>query len=430
MYAFIASRIIQPLQSEDSGANGKEETLLTALQDLFLKITCQKKRTGVLAPSQFVQKLKKENELFRSSMHQDAHEFLNYTLNAIAEILLRHNKEISDQSSKSDRSGSPSSDVKPNGDDASKDKENLNRSWVHELFEGQLTNETKCLTCETVTNKEEAFLDLSVDIDQHTSLSTCLRNFSTSETLCSRNKFFCDKCRSLQEAEKRMKIKKLPNVLAVHLKRFKYQEKLQRYIKLAYRVVFPMELRLFNTSDDTEDANRLYSLSSVIVHIGGGPYHGHYIALVKSFGQWVLFDDDTVEPVEESELQRYFGDQNSPGTGYIFLYERVGFDASSIVSSMRGRTNIPERLSNVSDTYGATMVDEKADTAKPVEPTPASTSQTWPDWRSKKKDKRNSQASLSEGVTTNTPASAETTPATEQASGQKEGWGWFGGKKK
>jgi ubiquitin carboxyl-terminal hydrolase 9/13 len=44
-----------------------------------------------------------------------------------------------------------------------------------------------------------------------------------------------------------MKIKRLPKVLALHLKRFKYQERVQRYIKLSYRVVFPMELRLFDT---------------------------------------------------------------------------------------------------------------------------------------------------------------------------------------
>ena len=47
-----------------------------------------------------------------------------------------------------------------------------------------------------------------------------------------------------------MKIKKLPNVLALHLKRFKvqeFQDKLKKVIKLSYRVVFPFELRLFNT---------------------------------------------------------------------------------------------------------------------------------------------------------------------------------------
>ena len=44
-----------------------------------------------------------------------------------------------------------------------------------------------------------------------------------------------------------MRIKKLPQILALHLKRFKYVEQLQRFTKLSYRVVFPFELRLFNT---------------------------------------------------------------------------------------------------------------------------------------------------------------------------------------
>ena len=66
----------------------------------------------------------------------------------------------------------------------------------------------------------------------------------------------------------RMKIKKLPNVLALHLKRFKYQEDVQKYIKLAYRVAFPLELRLFNTVDDAEDPDRLYELFAIVVHIG------------------------------------------------------------------------------------------------------------------------------------------------------------------
>lgn len=66
----------------------------------------------------------------------------------------------------------------------------------------------------------------------------------------------------------RMKIKKLPNILALHLKRFKYQEDVGKYIKLAYRVAFPLELRLFNTVDDTENPDRLYELFAIVVHIG------------------------------------------------------------------------------------------------------------------------------------------------------------------
>lgn len=65
-----------------------------------------------------------------------------------------------------------------------------------------------------------------------------------------------------------MKIKRLPNVLALHLKRFKYQEHLGRYTKLFYRVPFPLELKLPNTSDDVVNPDRLYELFAVVVHIG------------------------------------------------------------------------------------------------------------------------------------------------------------------
>ncbi|RKO95345.1 cysteine proteinase, partial [Caulochytrium protostelioides] len=133
-------------------------------------------------------------------------------------------------------------------------------SWIHELFEGQLTNETRCRNCETITSRDEAFLDLSVKVERHASLSYCLRNFSEAETLSHKNKFFCDVCNSLQEAEKRMMIKRLPNILALHLKRFKYEERLQRHVKLGDKVNFTTELRLFNTTPDAQDHDRLYTL--------------------------------------------------------------------------------------------------------------------------------------------------------------------------
>lgn len=134
-----------------------------------------------------------------------------------------------------------------------------------------------------------------------------LRGFSNTETLCSEYKYYCEECRSKQEAHKRsvprfvlqvgllavgsmhpcvrlvirvlswsdcdvlwrrMRVKKLPMILALHLKRFKYMEQLQRYTKLSYRVVFPLELRLFNTSGDATNPERLYDLVAVVVHCG------------------------------------------------------------------------------------------------------------------------------------------------------------------
>lgn len=130
-------------------------------------------------------------------------------------------------------------------------KEEVFRNVVKKLkmfsAQGILTSETRCLNCETVSSIDEHFFDLQVDVEQNTSISHCLRCFSNTETLCSENKFQCDHCSSYQEAQKRMRVKKLPMILALHLKRFKYMEQYNRHIKVSHRVVFPLELRLFNT---------------------------------------------------------------------------------------------------------------------------------------------------------------------------------------
>uniref|UniRef100_A0A667FYP7 ubiquitinyl hydrolase 1 n=1 Tax=Lynx canadensis TaxID=61383 RepID=A0A667FYP7_LYNCA len=235
----------------------KKENLLTCLADLFHSIATQKKKVGVIPPKKFITRLRKENELFDNYMQQDAHEFLNYLLNTIADILQEERK----QEKQNGRL--------PNGNiDSENNSSPPDPTWVHEIFQGTLTNETRCLTCETISSKDEDFLDLSVDVEQNTSITHCLRGFSNTETLCSEYKYYCEECRSKQEAHKRMKVKKLPMILALHLKRFKYMDQLHRYTKLSYRVVFPLELRLFNTSGDATNPDRMYDLVAVVVHCG------------------------------------------------------------------------------------------------------------------------------------------------------------------
>lgn len=42
-----------------------------------------------------------------------------------------------------------------------------------------------------------------------------------------------------------------------------------------YRVVFPFELKLCNTSEGCEAADSVYNLFAVVVHIGSGMNHGN-----------------------------------------------------------------------------------------------------------------------------------------------------------
>uniref|UniRef100_A0A0E0NGR4 Ubiquitin carboxyl-terminal hydrolase n=1 Tax=Oryza rufipogon TaxID=4529 RepID=A0A0E0NGR4_ORYRU len=299
-----------------------EDNLLTCLADLFAQITLAKKRTGVLAPKRFVQRVRKQNELFRSYMHQDAHEFWNFLVNDIIDILEEDCRTAnSSPETTPEEVSNGAANALANGA-----RERPLVTLVHRTFQGILTNETKCLMCDTITAKDETFFDLSIDVEQNSSLTSCLKSFFSTEILNGEDKFFCDKCSSLQEAHKRMKIKKAPHVLVIHLKRFKYVEQLSRHKKLSYRVVYPLELKLGSMS---EDADCEYSLFAVVVHVGSSPNHGHYVSQIKSHGNWLSFDDDTVQISEESTLQTFYGSSRehcggNTDHGYILFYERLG----------------------------------------------------------------------------------------------------------
>lgn len=46
-----------------------------------MQINTSKKKTGVIAPKRFVQRVKKQNEFFRSYMHQVLNFILNFIVN-------------------------------------------------------------------------------------------------------------------------------------------------------------------------------------------------------------------------------------------------------------------------------------------------------------------------------------------------------------
>lgn len=79
-------------------------------------------------------------DLFDNYMQQDAHEFLNYLLNTIADILQEEKKQEKQNGKlKNGNMNEPAENNKPE------------LTWVHEIFQGTLTNETRCLNCETVS---------------------------------------------------------------------------------------------------------------------------------------------------------------------------------------------------------------------------------------------------------------------------------------
>ncbi|KAI0460040.1 hypothetical protein F5B21DRAFT_127934 [Xylaria acuta] len=346
---------ILELAQESTNTYGMEECTFTGLRDIFMALVESNTRTGVLSPQRFLEIFKRDNEMFRNSMHQDAHEFYGLVLNdVIANVESTAQRLLNCEAERpvDGMTDSLRTALSAVAKTAANGTNSPGTGWVHDIFEGLLTSETRCLTCETASQRDETFLDLSIDLEEHTSVTSCLQKFSAEEMLCERNKFHCDHCGGLQEAEKRMKVKRLPKVLALHLKRFKYTEDYSRLQKLFHRVVYPYQLRMFNTTPDAEDPDRLYELYAVVIHIGGNAYHGHYVSVIKTEDRgWLLFDDEMVEPVDKHYVRNFFGDKPGMACAYVLFYQETTFEKVRAEQEAEGLEEVR-------------IVSEKADVAQ------------------------------------------------------------------
>ncbi|CCF60535.1 hypothetical protein KAFR_0K01810 [Kazachstania africana CBS 2517] len=272
----------------------KKPNLYLCLRDIFECVVENENLTGVISPYQFVRTLKKENILFSTMMQQDAHEFLNFLLNELNDFLQLSNE----------------------------------KNFILDQFQGTLTNQIKCLTCDTLTSNNEPFLDFPIEVkndDEDLNIQDILNKYHQREILNGTNKFYCNQCHGLQEAERIVGLKKLPHTLALHLKRFKYLEEKNANTKLFNKIEYPLILSVSSTFNDS--IHKKYELISIVVHLGGGPHHGHYVSICKSdkFG-WLLFDDETVESINEETVLKFVGDPEDQTTAYVLFYREIDCD--------------------------------------------------------------------------------------------------------
>lgn len=363
-HAMLKGPILE-LTRENQVAYGMNECTFTALKDIFLALNESQSRTGVLSPQRFLEIFKRDNEFFRSASHQDAHEF--YFL-AMGDIHNRFEEMMNGTSN--GHSLTPENLVLAKPTEGSP-----LTTFVKDIFEVAFALETKCLTCETTTLTDETFMALSIPLKEHSSVTSCLRRFSAEEMLCQLEKYHCDGCGGKQEAERRVKLKRLPKILVLHLNRFEVTPDHSRIQKLCHRVVYPYQLRLFNTADDTEDPDRLYELYAVVVHVGGNIYHGHYVSIIKTKDRgWLLFDDEMVEPVDKHFVRNFFGGQSGMATAYMLYYQETTFEKMREEQEAEGmeEVKLATRAANLAqDKEGSENGDPVPLTKLSTQPAPA-----------------------------------------------------------
>ncbi|XP_054709372.1 ubiquitin carboxyl-terminal hydrolase 20-like [Uloborus diversus] len=235
------------------------------------------------------------------------------------------------------------------------------RSIISDIFDGKILSSVQCLTCDTVSTTKETFQDLSLpipnkdhlhmihasqgsqqktgvctDVYSHqgwfssffswmlswfwgpsVSLQDCLSAFFSADELKGDNMYSCEKCKKLRNGIKYSKVIELPEILCIHLKRFRHE--VMYSSKIGSYVSFPLEgldMSPFLHKSYPRGVTT-YDLASVICHHGTAG-SGHYTTYSLNYlnEQWYEFDDQYVTAVD-AEMVRHC-------EAYVLFYRKTG----------------------------------------------------------------------------------------------------------
>ncbi|NXQ30562.1 UBP31 hydrolase, partial [Alaudala cheleensis] len=187
-------------------------------------------------------------------------------------------------------------------------------------------------------------------------LSQCFQLYTKEEQLAPDDAWRCPHCKQLQQGSITLSLWTLPDVLIIHLKRFRQEG--DRRMKLQNMVKFPLSgldmtphvvkrsqsswslpshwspwRKPYGLGRDPEDY--IYDLYAVCNHHGtmqGGHYTGRSYCKNSVDGQWYCFDDSEVQQLSESEVCKQ--------TAYILFYQRrTAIPSWSANSSVAGSTS-------------------------------------------------------------------------------------------
>jgi len=152
-------------------------------------------------------------------------------------------------------------------------------------------------------------------------LYDCLESFSKEERLDEDNMWYCSKCKTHVTASKKMDLFKLPEILIIHLKRFRNKvlsiwsspRKITDFVDYPIR---GLDLKRHTLAPEDISGGYLYDLFAVSNHFGGLS-GGHYTAACFNplVNAWICFDDSSVNKAGTNDVVS--------SSGYVLFYRRV-----------------------------------------------------------------------------------------------------------
>ncbi|MBN3281976.1 UBP38 hydrolase, partial [Polyodon spathula] len=294
-------------------------SLMMKLQSLFAFL--ERSQRPTISPESFL--TASCPPWFNPGAQQDCSEYLRYLLDRLHEEEKTNSNTIQNLRCLSIAGGIENS-------------ESTGRTLIQKMFGGKMVTRIRCLHCENISRREEVFTDLSLALPPpRTSLSgsfiidpvqpvveeigpssqiptskpqrqapqsiTDLINYFLSpEMLTGENKYHCQKCSTLRDAEKVVEVTEGPHYLILTLLRFSFDIGTMRRRKISDNVSIPLVLKLpvrvssreqgCNSAGNLEPKpggsayeSLTYDLCSVVVHSGVSSESGHYYCYAREY---------------------------------------------------------------------------------------------------------------------------------------------------
>ncbi|XP_074160071.1 LOW QUALITY PROTEIN: ubiquitin carboxyl-terminal hydrolase 35 [Sminthopsis crassicaudata] len=189
-----------------------------------------------------------------------------------------------------------------------------------------------CLGLRTGGNQGVAFGEQMCGPEGSRSVPDLLNYFLSPETLTAENRYHCEHCASLQDAEKVVELSEGPRYLILTLLRFSFDLRTMRRKKILDNVSIPLFLRLPMAGScpqqDQGQACAAYDLCSVVVHSGISSESGHYYCYAREGATAV------VNPPETTGLSAAEKPPGLESQWYLFNDTRVSFSSFESVSNV------------------------------------------------------------------------------------------------
>ena len=255
------------------------------------------------------------------------------------------------------------------------DINNLNLKNYQNLFKYffgiKLTDELYFVECNHKRYNESLSYNIQLEVKNYNNIDDSLKNYFKTEIMGGDNKIICEECKTKRLCHKKLKLKTLPNILVISLKRFDYDYRNMTKFKLNNYFEFPFELNMSEflinkkeTSEKKYNKNSIYELTGITIHYGVSDY-GHYYDLIKAVNnKWYKFNDTNITEFNEGDIPKEaFGDRETENVdieeeiadkpenkekenknAYILIYTKKSFNNNKNYNNVKGNNENETKL--------------------------------------------------------------------------------------